>query len=253
MRIMNRFSLLTLSAVLAISSCWTITANAQMRDFTSADGRKLTAKITGYGSGQVRVETADGRNLSIPLTSLSQEDREWADLWESDPHRKSGDGGAEEAAPAGPPSKLENFLLGSGYDYALYNDEKFIMLVNITVDGKPYKFMVNTGLPYSYIDDPLADVFGMQIKPINTVLSGGVGVSEGELKDFTIGETTIPKRLFRVTKLTQTGLKNADPSISGVLGYDFLQEFNVVIEYHFGGPKEISPEKKRFYFKPPEN
>ncbi|MEM7010020.1 MAG: retropepsin-like aspartic protease [Verrucomicrobiota bacterium] len=248
---MNRFSIFLFGSVLAFSSCWFSTAYAQMRDFTSTDGRKLTAKITGYGSGVIRVETADGRNLSIPLTSLSQEDREWADLWSSDPHRKAGDGGSTEPAPAGPASKQENYLLGSGYDYVLYNDEKFIMLVNIIIDGKPYKFMVNTGLPYSYIDDPLADAFGMQTKPINTVLAGGVPVSEGVLKDFTLGETTIPARLFRVTRLDRTGLKNADESISGVLGYDFLQEFKVVIEYHFGGPNEVRPELKKLYFKPP--
>ena len=247
---MNRIQFSTLFIGIALSSCWVGNATAQMRDFTSSDGRKLTAKITGYGSGQVRLETADGRNVSVPLTGLSQADREWADLWATDPHRKSQGGDGGPAAPTAPPTKLEKFLLGSDFDVTFYDDLKYIMIIDVIVEDKVYKFQVNTGLPFSYIDDPMADIFGMQTKPINTVLSGGVGVSEGVLKNFTIGETVFPERLFRVTKLEATGLKNSGAQIDGVLGFDFLQEYDVVIEYHTGSPKEIRPESKRFYFKP---
>lgn len=239
-------------AVFALSNCWLATAQEGMREFTSADGRKLTAKLVGVESGEVELEKSDGKTITVPLLSLSEPDREFADLWATHPSRLKTSSGPkpDPEAPPAPAGFLREHLVNSGYDVTFYDDSKYLMVIEIFVNDKPYKFQVNTGLPYSYIDDPLADVFGMQTKTIDTVLTGGVPVAEGELKNFRIGASVIPSRVFRVTRLEATGLKNSGAQIDGVLGFDFLQEFGVVIEYNSGDPKTIPKENKGFYIVP---
>lgn len=222
------------------------------REFTSADGRKLTAKLVGFSGGKAKLQKEDGSTIEVPIMALSQADREYVDLWSTHPSRLPAAAPADPGEePAAEPGFLEEHLVSSGFGKTLYDDSKYLMLIDVEIDGKSFTFQINTGLPYSYLDDPLADVLGIQTKTLNTVLAGGIGVNEGAVTNFKIGDTLFPRRIFRFTRLDATGIRGAEVPIDGVLGFDFLQEYGVVIEYHSGDPKAVPKENKRLYFTPP--
>ncbi|MFT5465083.1 MAG: hypothetical protein ACI8UO_000169 [Verrucomicrobiales bacterium] len=244
--------------LIGLSSCWLGTAAAQdkepTREFTSADGRKLTLRLVGFADGKAELEKPDGGKINVPLTALSPADREYIDLWATHPSRLNKSAPSAPADPAAPPPGfLAEHLLNSGFGMTLYDDSKYLMIVEVEIKGRSFRFQINTGLPYSYIDDPLADVLAIQTKTINTLLAGGIPVSEGAVEDFKIGDSVFPRRIFRFTRLDATGIRGSDVAIDGVLGFDFLQEFGVVIEYHSGDPKSVPKESKRLYFVPPSS
>lgn len=53
----------------------------ELRDWTSADGRfSVPASFGGMAGGHVKLKKADGTEITVPLDSLSESDREWIDL-----------------------------------------------------------------------------------------------------------------------------------------------------------------------------
>jgi hypothetical protein len=202
---------------------------AEPREFTSADGRKLSAEIVGYADGEVRLKLGNGSTAAVPLLNLSETDREYVDLWATDPART-----AEAAVSASDGGSLDSYLGALGYAAVTYNDEKFAMIVPVTIAGQPYQFIVNTGLPYSYLDGPMADVLNLTVKQLPDVLAGPDGpvpIGETRLDDFRIGEESLAGRTFRVANLAGTGLNNTGTKVDGVLGFDFLMECRAILDY----------------------
>src|SRR4051794_18610377 len=55
------------------------TAVAEMRTWTSADGKfKVEAELLAVQEGQVSLRVADGTEINVPLTKLSDADRQFA-------------------------------------------------------------------------------------------------------------------------------------------------------------------------------
>ena len=50
---------------------------ADMREWTSADGRSLRAGFQGFANGQVGLALPNGQTVSVPLDSLSEADQDW--------------------------------------------------------------------------------------------------------------------------------------------------------------------------------
>ncbi len=227
---MTIFRLFLLTAALGISA-----ASAQMREFTSADGRKLQAELTGFADGKAVLKLAGGKTANVPLTSLSAADQEFIDLWRTDPSR------SVSAADV----TMEQYLANLGYDSIAYNDEKSAMVVKMKIADREHTFIINTNLPYSYLDGPIADVLGLTVKQTGDVLStingGQLGIGEGKLENFTFGKSVFASRMFRVANLVATGINNFGIQVDGIIGYDFLKEYGAVLDY----------KAKKLHFLPP--
>ncbi len=209
--------------------------SAQEREFTSADGRKILAELVDFTDGKAMLKLANGNTVPVPIASLSPADQEFVDLWATDPTRSF------SAADV----TMEQYLTNLGSDSITWNDDKSAMIIPITIDGRPHTFIINTNLPYSYLDGPVADVLGLTVKQtgdvLNTIDGRQVGVGDAKLENFILGNSTFASRLFRVSNLVATGINNFGIQVDGIIGYDFLQEYGAVLDY----------KAKKLYFIPP--
>ncbi len=197
---------------------------AEMREFTTSDGRKVQAELVGLEGTAVSLRTANGQTIEADLSRFSEPDREYIDLWATAPGQ----------SPAGGLS-MADYLASLGYASIAFTDSDYAMIVELQIADRPHQFLVNTSLPYSYLDGSIADILGLQTKSLGQVRADVSGallpVSEGRLESFQIGATTIPSHTFRITSLNQSGITNDQIKADGVLGFDFLQTFKVVIDY----------------------
>lgn len=104
-----------------------------------------------------------------------------------------------------------------------------VVPVHINHTG-PYDFIVDTGAQLTTVDSSLASI--LHLKARGTTGVGGVatyGRSTFAYIDLVeAGEFSVPNTLIVIQELAQ--LKAADPSIQGVLGEDFLEHFDLLID-----------------------
>lgn len=210
-------------------------SQAETRSFTNSDGRAIEAELVGFADGKAMLKLANGKTAPVPIASLSPADQEYIDLWASDPSRST----------AAADVTMEQYLTNLGCDSVTYNDEKSAMVIKMNIAEREHTFVINTNLPYSYLDGPIADVLGLTVKQtgdlLNTIDGRQLGVGEGKLDNFQLGSSKFGSRIFRVANLVATGINNFGIQVDGILGYDFLQEYGAVLDY----------KAKKLYFLPP--
>ncbi|MEM1294319.1 MAG: SHD1 domain-containing protein [Verrucomicrobiota bacterium] len=221
--------------ILIITALGLPLAQAETRSFTNSDGRAIEAELVGFADGKAMLKLANGKTAPVPITSLSPADQEYIDLWASDPSRSTVTADVT----------MEQYLTNLGCDSIPYNDEKSAMVIKLMIADREHTFVINTNLPYSYLDGPIADVLGLTVKQTGDVLSTfdgrQLGVGEGKLENFQLGSSKFESRIFRVANLVATGINNFGIQVDGILGYDFLQEYGAVLDY----------KAKKLYFLPP--
>tara|TARA_R110002096_G_scaffold238581_4_gene430126 strand:- start:913 stop:1614 length:702 start_codon:yes stop_codon:yes gene_type:complete len=210
-------------------------AQAQSRSFTNTNGRAIEAELVGLEDGKAILKLASGKTAPVPVTSLSPADQEYIDLWATDPSRTTSSADVT----------MEQYLTNVGCDSLTYNDEKSAMIVIVKIADRDHTFIINTNLPYSYLDGPVADVLGLTVKQtgdvLNTIDGRQMGIGDAKLENFQLGKSKFESRVFRVANLVATGINNFGIQVDGILGYDFLQEYGAVLDY----------KAKKLYFLPP--
>lgn len=93
----------------------TFSARAEMRQWTSADGRKIDAKILGVDGSTVRLETSRGK-FELPLSKLSKEDQAFAKEWAEKQKAAAEESGKKMATTVG---NFENLKLGQWPQYVV--------------------------------------------------------------------------------------------------------------------------------------
>lgn len=56
-------------------------SHAHSREFTMADGSKVSGDITGIANGIVQIATQDGKKAAVPVASMTQTDKDFARQW----------------------------------------------------------------------------------------------------------------------------------------------------------------------------
>ena len=123
----------------------------------------------------------------------------------------------------------------------IIEEDGFHLQVNILINNKPARFLIDTGASKTVFDINTIGNFIVDIKPeIQDALSTGLGTNtmlshKAKINRFKIGQLeifdfdAILLDLSHVNKsYTQLGL----PDIQGVLGGDLLLKYKAVINYH---------------------
>jgi hypothetical protein len=109
----------------------------------------------------------------------------------------------------------------------------FMIVVPVTINGSgPYDFMLDTGTTNTMLDQKLADELALRREGEKTVLGlrGSMTLSIVHANSLSIaGAIVASKDLFLSTYAKLHGLPS---NVRGVLGEDFLQNFDVLIDYH---------------------
>lgn len=138
----------------------------------------------------------------------------------------SGDSTPSTSAPASPPSAPASSSQSAGQSVTLKatvtnTDGNILVFVPLTVGGKKFAWVVDSGASSSILDAKAAKLAGLDPQPVKgtvTTLGCTVKPTVSEVTDWTVGNTKLP-----TTKLiTQDlGFKNANAgglSIGGLLG-----------------------------------
>ena len=136
------------------------------------------------------------------------------------------------AATIVPPLRAETHCPGNvaSVRFQLINRSRIIIPVEINHTG-PYDFMLDTGAQVTVVDPSLAEELDLKIP--GGAGFGGVGFHTsapvGRVKLLAVGSKSVADHLVVVQDLT--GFKTADLNIRGLLGGNFLGNFDVFIDY----------------------
>ncbi len=120
--------------------------------------------------------------------------------------------------------------------FKLAKPDKPLLILETTVNGKgPFRFVLDTGAGGTIISPELAKK--LDIKPDNpekpdkaTGAGGTVEVHIGTVKSLKVGETQLEE--LKVGIMDLTGISKAiETEIDGIIGYNFLKKFRVIIDY----------------------
>lgn len=107
-----------------------------------------------------------------------------------------------------------------------------LVLVKVRVNGKgPYTFFVDTGATITVVGAPLARALRLPLidTPVRALGAGGRFDARASYAAIALGEVRQDRVMVGVVDLAQ--IRNAVGPVDGVIGYNFLRSYRVVIDY----------------------
>lgn len=120
----------------------------------------------------------------------------------------------------------------------LAHPAKPLILVEVHANGRgPFQFAIDTGTSTTAITPELAKHLGVSHSPIGQGTTAGahVDVTAGSLKSFQLGGAKIENMTVVVADFFQMLSEAIGAKLDGIVGYNFLRNYKVVIDY----PNEI--------------
>jgi len=215
---------------------------AELRGYTDTQGRKLMGEWVSQQDGVVTIKTDGGRKVEIPVASLSREDQEYVEMWNSNPRRKGVSG-----------ISINQILELTGripvpYDYG----NSTVAAFEMTHQGETLRFLLNTTLPLSYLSNEAAGKLGLDIEttPDKMMVEGNIvpvqlarGITlatEGDdLKPFDFqvlelapgGKLAAPIRTCMVFRFPELAARSKAVDVDGILGLDWMIANGAVVDY----------------------
>lgn len=203
--------------------------------FTSARGDKtLKLKVLARIDDETyKVENPEGKVFNLKAASVSQSDQRFLDFWEPDAifNLKT--------------AKLPEVLDQMGYSALDLTVVESTFLVNVTVDGKNGKFLLDPGRGWSTFDPAAAKEIGMNLTEGRVTFTDKTGKTSrskrGTVKEFKAGQVTITSHEFEVLPVAQM-FRAVPANTIGAIGGDLLKRFNAMIDY---GGKRLFVKKDK--------
>jgi predicted aspartyl protease len=114
---------------------------------------------------------------------------------------------------------------------------KPLLLVDVHANGRgPFQFAIDTGTSTTAIAPELAQKLGLEGSPVGPLTTGGaqVNVTAGTLKSFQVGGARIDDLVVVVADFFSMLSQAVGARLDGIVGYNFLRNFRVVIDYPGG-------------------
>jgi predicted aspartyl protease len=134
------------------------------------------------------------------------------------------------------PKRLDSFARGTMTEtpIRLANPAKPLILVEIYANGRgPFQFAIDTGTSTTVIAPELAQVLGVQTSPVGAGTTGGAPVDffAGSLQSFQLGGARIDNMAVVVADFLTMLNSAIGAKLDGIVGYNFLRNYKVVIDY----------------------
>lgn len=134
------------------------------------------------------------------------------------------------------PKRIENFGGPSKAEIPmrLASPAKPLVLVDVYANGRgPFQFAIDTGTSTTAISPEVAQQLGIDGSPIGPLTTGGsqVNVTAGNLKSFQLGGARIDDLVVMVADFFAMLSQAVGAKLDGIVGYNFLQNFRVVMDY----------------------
>jgi len=134
------------------------------------------------------------------------------------------------------PKRVEHFGRSARTEVAmrLAHPAKPLILVDVHANGRgPFQFAIDTGTSTTAITPQLAKELGVASSPIGPATTGGahVAVTTGMLQSFLVGGAKADNLDVVVADFFEMLSQAVGAKLDGIVGYNFLRHFKVVIDY----------------------
>lgn len=143
---------------------------AGAREFTGKNGKTLEAEVISKTAREVELKLETGKTVTVPLTSLSDADQLYIELWESPEAKLSR---LKEV-------ELDEVLAAKGYVAFPLELRGQFEVVTLQVDGQEVAFMFNHSVQDPIIDQRAVERLGLQMDPAEGGGGGVVGTIKAE-------------------------------------------------------------------------
>ncbi|HJY20751.1 MAG TPA: retropepsin-like aspartic protease [Chthoniobacterales bacterium] len=111
---------------------------------------------------------------------------------------------------------------------------KPLLLVDVHANGHgPFQFAIDTGTSTTAIAPELAQQLGLKSSPVGPLTTGGaqVNVTAGTLESFKVGRAGVDDLVVVAADFFATLSQAVGAKLDGIVGYNFLRNFRVVMDY----------------------
>jgi predicted aspartyl protease len=134
------------------------------------------------------------------------------------------------------PKRVESFTRDAKTEIPirLASPAKPLILVDVHANGRgPFQFAIDTGTSTSAITPELAKQLGIQTSPVGAGTTGGAPVDfhAGSLQSFQLGGAKIDNMAVVVADFFSMLNAAIGAKLDGIVGYNFLRNYKVVIDY----------------------
>lgn len=198
------------------------------RRFNTRDGKPFYAVVLEKTTTSVTLKLQDGRKVTRTLRELSDPDQNFVRKW-----TKFKDDLLNNAEFS--QLTVKEMLELRGYQSFEFDIEGNHIFVEGQVNGKPMRFMVDTGADSSLIHSGSAEEAALEVGPYEVPIFGVGGKAMAAVTmvpSIKLGDALIEKRKLLATDLFQKGTMPKDYDV--IFGADFLRELDAVISYREG-------------------
>lgn len=209
---------------------------AEYRDFKNTAGKTLRARLLEVDGDKAVLRLAsNGKDLPIEISSLSGEDQAYINAWDPEERLKLAPTAKRSSRPRppAPPADLSlNTLLRSeGFSAVKMEQEGRSILVDVEIDGKAFRFSVDTGQVLTMMDNSVARQLGLSTEFELTEYRLADGTVEkvmaADVEEVTIGDVGIKNISLGVGDLQKIGFGD----VQGIFGADVLVYFEGMVDW----------------------
>lgn len=162
----------------------------EAREFIGRNGKKIDAEIVSKTDSQVELELADGKKVTVPISSLSDADQLFVKVWESATDKKARLAGVN----------LADALEAKGYVPFAITLKDGAPVVSMQIDGKEAKFLIDHRNPQPILNQASVEKLGLTMK---AAPGGGQVLGTINPKELGNGSATVKGVEFYVVALNQ--------------------------------------------------
>lgn len=198
------------------------------RRFSTRDGKAFYAVVVEKSTTSVTLKLQNGKKVTRTLRELADPDQNFIRKW-----TKFKDDLLNNSEFA--KLTVKEMLELRGYQSFEFDIEGNHIYVEGQVNGKPMRFMVDTGADSSMIHSGSAEEAALEMGPFDQKIHGVGGVAMAAVTivpSIKLGDAVIEKRKLLATDLFKKGEWKKTYDV--IFGADFLRELDAVISYREG-------------------
>lgn len=186
----------------------------EAREFKGRNGKAIEAEIVSKSADKVMLKLASGKEVEVPLSSLSEGDQLYVAVWESPEDRKKRLKSV----------KLQDALEAQGYIPLGLSLEEGQLMVSVSADGVMLKLLISHQNDQPILRKASLDEKGLKMKPVE----GGGGQILGKCSPDLVGngDKGIKNLEFLVADLS-----NLPDGIDGLIGGQCFVDYSARLDF----------------------
>jgi len=213
------------AALLAIATLHGQVVEQEYRKFTGTTGVEIEAVLLDKSPDSATLLLRNGKRSTVPLDRLSEADREYVASWSR-----------EKAIFLRKCRSLtvRQLLELRGYESFVFELENNSIFIRGKLNGKPARFLIDTGAGTSLLHAPFAEDCGLKVGPMDQVIYGVAGEAPAgwtEVPVLEFGEAVFRDRRILATDMLKDRPEGSVNREDVILGADFMTRLDAVISY----------------------